>query len=307
MNRNGIIVKHSDLRLTPSDLPCLHPNKPGGAYPFDDYQNSRLYIGSPVSVVAKSQDENWYLVYSHETSIGWVRSENLVFVGNSDVRFFNAHKLGVILEDRSNFKIGMFLPIHAKKKNTIELYLPEKSHNNHLHWKVVKLRNNEVAVMPIKFNQENVTKVLNNLLNKPYGWGGMYGYRDCSATMKDYFATCGLYLKRNSKAQINSDLAVRTFDLSGKSNSEKVNIIKNNGIPFRTLIYLPGHIGLYVGDFKGKPAMLHNIWGLKTFSSNDGEGREVVGKSVISTLEIGKEIVNVQSTLLERVDKMSVF
>jgi hypothetical protein len=125
--------------------------------------------------------------------------------------------------------------------------------------------------------------------------------------MKDYFATCGLYLKRNSKAQINSDLAVRTFDLSGKSNSEKVNIIKNNGIPFRTLIYLPGHIGLYVGDFKGKPAMLHNIWGLKTFSSNDGEGREVVGKSVISTLEIGKEIVNVQSTLLERVDKMSVF
>ena len=62
IKRNGIIVRHSDLRLIPSDLPCFHPNKPGGAYPFDDYQNSRLYIGSPVSVVGISQDKNWYLV-----------------------------------------------------------------------------------------------------------------------------------------------------------------------------------------------------------------------------------------------------
>ena len=307
INRNGMLVKHSDLRLIPSDLPCFHLNKPGGAYPFDDYQNSRLYVGSPVSVAAISQDKNWYLVYSHETSVGWVKAENLVFINHSDIRFVKMHKLGVILEDKNNLKIGMFLPFNKEKNNLTEVYLPEKSHNSHLHWKIIKLRHSEVAVMPMKFNQENVIRVLNNLLNKPYGWGGMYGYRDCSSTMKDYFATCGIYLKRNSRAQAFSDQAVRSFDLSNKDNVEKIRMIKNYGIPFKTVIYLPGHIGLYVGNFKGEPIMLHNIWGLKTFSKDGDEGRNIIGKSVISSLELGKEIKDVKVTLLDRVQRMSVF
>ncbi len=307
IKRNGIIVRHSDLRLIPSDLPCFHPNKPGGAYPFDDYQNSRLYIGSPVSVVGISQDKNWYLVYSHETSIGWVKAENLVFINHSDIRFIKVHKLGVISEDKNNLKIGMFLPIRRETKAQIEVYLPEKSHNGHLHWKITKLRHSEVVVMPMKFNKENVIHVLNNLLNKPYGWGGMHGYRDCSSTIKDYFTTCGIYLKRNSRAQAFSDQAVRSFDLSDKDNVEKIGVIENYGVPFKTVIYLAGHIGLYIGNFNGKPVILHNIWGLKTLSKDDEEGRNIIGKSVISSLELGKESKDVKMTLLDRVERMSVF
>ena len=100
---------------------------------------------------------------------------------------------------------------------------------------------------------------------------------------------------------------MRSFDLSDKDNVEKIGVIENYGVPFKTVIYLAGHIGLYIGNFNGKPVILHNIWGLKTLSKDDEEGRNIIGKSVISSLELGKESKDVKMTLLDRVERMSVF
>ena len=48
---------------------------------------------------------------------------------------------------------------------------------------------------------------------------------------------------------------------------------------------------LYIGSHKGQPVVLHNAWGLKTLE-NGKESRHIIGKTVITTLEPGKELEN---------------
>jgi hypothetical protein len=69
---------------------------------------------------------------------------------------------------------------------------------------------------------------------------------------------------------------------------EKEEAIIQEGIPFETLLYKKGHILLYLGLYDGKIAVLHNAWGVKTMR-NGIEGRKIIGKTVISSLNIGKE------------------
>ncbi|MCK5293744.1 MAG: glycoside hydrolase, partial [Arcobacteraceae bacterium] len=49
------------------------------------------------------------------------------------------------------------------------------------------------------------------------------------------------------------------------------------------------HIALYIGMYKDEPLVFHSTWGIKTLK-NGIEGRHIVGKSVISSLELGKDL-----------------
>ena len=312
INRPAIITKTANLRILPTNLPCFHANKIGGYYPFDNYQNSSLHVGSPVFVVASTENKKWFLVRSHENSDGWVRAENVGFVTQHDIRLFQKHKLAVILKDNVfikkrdvTLKVGVFLPVVKSSKKFIELLMPKNNGKNYLIWEKIKLEKSEAEAMPISFNKNNIIKIGNELIRKPYGWGGTDGNRDCSATTKDFFSTFGFYLPRNSGAQMDFLKNDKVFDLSKMTNEGKLSFIKKNGIPFKTLIYFPGHIMLYAGMHNGKIITFHNIWGIR-IQNEIGEGRNIVGKSVISTLEIGKELKNITTTLLTRVTKIGI-
>ena len=73
------------------------------------------------------------------------------------------------------------------------------------------------------------------------------------------------------------------------SNKQKKNYIKKYAVPFLSLIYIKGHIALYLGNKQGEPIIFHSVWGIKTLK-NGIQQRHIIGKSVISSLEIGKEL-----------------
>ncbi len=312
INKPGIITKSTNLRILPTNLPCFYANKIGGYYPFDNYQNSNLYIGSPVFVVASTENKKWFLVSSHENSNGWVKAENLGFIAHHDISIFKKHKLAAILKDNvfikkrdATLKVGVFLLMIKSSKDFIELLMPVSNPANRLSWEKIRLKKSESEAIPIPFTKNNITKIGNELMKKPYGWGGTDENRDCSATTKDFFETFGFYLPRNSGAQINFLDKKNTFDLSKMTNIQKLNFIKKNGVPFKTLIYFPGHVMLYVGSHNGKIIVFHNIWGIR-IENQLGEGRNIIGKSVISSLEIGKELPNITQTLLKKVTKIGI-
>jgi hypothetical protein len=62
-------------------------------------------------------------------------------------------------------------------------------------------------------------------------------------------------------------------------------------VPFLTLVRKPGHIMLYIGSKDGEPVVLQTIWGLKT-RHRGIEGRRIIGRTVISTLEPGADLPN---------------
>ncbi len=143
-----------------------------------------------------------------------------------------------------------------------------------------------VAPLPLPATPWAIASLAEQFTGESYGWGGYLGNRDCSAAMRDLLLPFGLWLPRNSRAQMETGGSV---SLEGLSPEEKKERIKTQGIPFVTLLGMPGHVMLYAGVRRGEPLALHNIWGIRT-EINRKEGRYVIGKCVISTLEVGADL-----------------
>ena len=99
--------------------------------------------------------------------------------------------------------------------------------------------------------------------------------------------------------------AVRVVKLYKYLSDEKKEFIVNNAKPWRSVLYLKGHIMLYIGQKSdGEPLVIHDAWGIKSFDANGKEGRYMLGGIVITTLEEGKGndwYDNEKSSLLNKI------
>ena len=89
---------------------------------------------------------------------------------------------------------------------------------------------------------------------------------------------------------------------------EKKRYILENAVPFSTLIYLRGHIMLYIGSKNNEPLVMHNIWSVKLKNLWGEEYRHIIGKTQITTLEVGKTLDNFDEdkNVLNRVEGIIV-
>ena len=143
------------------------------------------------------------------------------------------------------------------------------------------------AAKPLRLTTFNIAKTANELINEPYGWGGLYQNRDCSAMLKDLFAPFGLWLPRHSDDQAKEGGIF--IDFEKLSPQEKEAMILKRGIPYLTLIWRRGHIMLYIGSYQGSVLVFHNMWGVRTKDMLGRETRKIVGHAAITTLHPGIE------------------
>lgn len=80
--------------------------------------------------------------------------------------------------------------------------------------------------------------------------------------------------------------------IKGFPKAQKKNVINKNAQPFRSLLYVPGHIVLYLGEYKGEPVIMHSYWGMR---KNDGT-KLVTARTIITTTEPGKERSDIKET-----------
>ncbi|MBG6241326.1 MAG: hypothetical protein EKE20_04915, partial [Candidatus Symbiopectobacterium sp. Dall1.0] len=96
-------------------------------------------------------------------------------------------------------------------------------------------------------------------------------------------APFGIFLPRNAKEQILATPNV--IDLSRENVNTRIHYLKEHGKPFTTLVYIPGHIMLYIGnaaiDNQIVPMTYQNIWGLHPKISKN---RSIIGGSVFFPL-----------------------
>ena len=95
--------------------------------------------------------------------------------------------------------------------------------------------------------------------------------------------------------------------LEGLSNEEKKELLKREGVPFLTLVGLPGHIMLYVGTHRGEPLVFHNTWGIRT-DRKGIEGRHIIGRAVVTTLDLGGDLPEHApgKLLIDRINRLSL-
>jgi hypothetical protein len=64
---------------------------------------------------------------------------------------------------------------------------------------------------------------------------------------------------------------------------------------------------LYVGNMNGKALKFHDIWSVNVSNEAGGVHKQVIGKSVVSTLNHGRELHLASPSLSERVTAILVF
>lgn len=310
--QKAITVRDTALRVAPTQRPYFYqPKKEGDAYPFDMFQNSSLSLGTPVTIFHVSQNGLWYYVEC-ASAAGWIFAHDVAFVDDIFINKWKkyAQKDSFIALIKDNIPVieadtrvlaslGAVLPISSEGIKNFKTLVPYRASNGKAKIDKVKIAHENAVILPLPFTAQNVALIAKDLMGNLYGWGGLYGNRDCSSTLQDLFTPFGVYLPRNSRAQ---SIVGEKFSLENMTTKEKDRAIIQNAIPFQTLIYLPGHIGLYIGHEKEKALMLHNMWGIRL----QQDKRYVVGKTVITTLYPGMEHPKAVKSLMERVQSFNI-
>ena len=294
INKKAITLHRLNIRALPTRRALFHnPKHAGEGYPFDYLQNSSIAAFKPVLVSHYSKSKEWVFIEA-SFAYGWVKAKDIAFIDDRYAKEWEDAKQMIIIKDKQAVynKRGKFL-----FRTQIGMLLPDT------HYFVID--KDAYSTDILAFNSENIDKIINELYKNIYGWGGMYGQRDCSATMRDFFAPFGLWLPRNSSKQAKVG---KVFSLESLSDKEKLLFIKQHAIPFQTLLYKAGHIVLYVGTYNDKVVIFHNTWGIKTKSFFGDEGRYIIGHPIFSTLDFGKNIkgYNTKSSILHHLKSMNI-
>ena len=289
--KKAITLENVNVRVLPTNSVMFYdPKTPGEGFPFDYNQNSALKINTPIIVSHLSKDRAWAFIESGIVG-GWVEIKNIAFVDDKFIKEFKTSNYYVTVKEkfpiyepifREYVKVGTIFP----KKNNYFI-IAKKDDNQNAIISYVYLNDDEVEAMPLAFNSANRVRILNQLLDEPYGWAGLLNNRDCSSFTQDFFAPFRKFLHRNSKSQTTNG---KLLDVSQLSLEEKKDYIKKHGVPFSTLVYLKGHIMLYVGVKNNEPLVVHNIWSVRLKNSSGVKYRHIIGKATITTLEPGKEM-----------------
>jgi len=314
--RPAIALRRLDLRLLPTIEPVFRdPAAPGEGFPFDMNQNSSVHAGTPLFATHLTADGAWLLVEG-PAAAGFVPARDVAFVDPAFLARWQALPLAAVLEESAPLRgadgrtlelgrIGMLLPL-LDATGSPRLLLPRDDGAGRAADSEATAPPGAAQPLPLPLTQGAMAALIDRMLGRAYGWGGLYGERDCSALLQDLFAPFGVRLPRNSGQQARSGRAV---DLKDLPDAEKQARILAEGKPFLTLLTLRGHVMLHLGDWDGEPAALHAIWGVRT---QGGEavtpGRLVIGRTVITTLAPGREQpdrVSAENFLLRRITGMT--
>lgn len=314
LNKKALSLGLLDIRAFPTDKPLLRdPTRAGEGFPFDYMQNSTIAPNKPLLVSHYSKDREWVFVEA-SFAFGWVKAKDIAYIPSQYTKIWQKAEQvfltteGIpIYSENGEFlfksRIGMLLALISEDEQSYSVLTISSKRANEPLYNRSRILKKDGHKGALSFSEESINKIISELMKTNYGWGGMYAQRDCSSTLRDFYIPFGLWLPRNSSMQAEQG---KKISLEHLSNKEKIQKIKKYAIPFETLLYKKGHIVLYIGTFDDEVVVFQNMWGVQTIT--DGVGtKHIVGKTVFSGLELGKNLSNFDAdgSLLSNLKSMS--
>ena len=311
LNRRAITTAATSMRILPTAKPFF---KQPDSFPFDMLQQCGVKLNEPLRVLHVSRDGMWVFAETSYAS-GWIEARDVAYLDEAMARWWMGAEQVVIVSDFTpvrdttgafvrTAKVGTILPLAREEDGFFEVYLAARAEQT---GQVLELRarvpKSAAQRHPLEFNGATIARIGNQLIGAPYGWGELFDDRDCSAMVRDFFLPFGIWLPRGSYDQVHSGT---TISLSGKNADEKARTLTEKGVPFLTLVYLKGHVMLYIGTVDGTPLVFHDLWGVSVRDSQGKEAKQVIGKAIISTLTPGSELALASEPLLAKVSKMRI-
>lgn len=289
----AIAISNTLARNLPDQAPdFFHASLPGQGFPFDNIQDASIWVGTPLYVLSTTTDNAWSLVLTPEAYITWVKSQDIAFVSDEFIQTWQraahegliaiTHTEASILDQDEHFQfsgyIGAVFPYSSSHSDKTHILIPIKKAKNQADIHIATVATSAAARMPLLATRTNIGQLIQELQNRPYGWGGAYFFNDCSQELKNLFTPLGIWLPKNSAKQSHAGPSI---DLSNASVHERLTTLTAKGHPLATLIYIKGHIMLYTGNEQGVAMTYQNIWGL---SPESHDKRYVIGQSLFLPL-----------------------
>lgn len=314
----GITTRNTNLRELPTNAPHFTSREGDSlGWPFDNLQRSSVPANTPIFVCHLSADKSWALVETSFT-FGWIPVEDFAWVDDTFVRTWKSGNYAVIIRDQTSVlddngrfllraSVGHIFPLISIAADRMQVSVAVADPAGQAVIRRGHIPAEAAAAKPLRFNSVNAAKIANEMIGEPYGWGGLYGNRDCSSMTRDFFSVFGIWLPRHSEDQVKE--AGIYIDLRGLSPEEKEKTILEKSVPYLSLLWRKGHVMLYIGQKDGRALIFHNIWGIRTKDLRGQEGRKIIGKAVITTLRPGQELIDIDSasgSLLDHIAAMNI-
>jgi len=295
----AVTVNRADFRHLPTrETHSSSPTGPGKGHPFDNLQASTAPASMPVLVTLVSRDRKWFLTEANHL-LGWVSVTAVAAVDPQFMKTWENGRYVTIVRDKTPVRdgktvlfrapLGAVFPKAGEDAERIWIWTAARDARGKALLRKAAVAKEAAADKPLPFTPRRVARLSRELAGEPYGWGGLGGKRDCSALVRDIFAPFGLWLPRNSSEQA---VAGKFTSFRNLSSAEKEALIVREGAPWRTLLWTPGHIMLYIGVHQGKPLIFHNFWSIRTRDADGRKGRVIVGRAAVTTLHPGRELRN---------------
>lgn len=295
----GMVVHYADQRILPTEKPLYAK---AGDIDFDELQNSTLDVGTPVAVLSSSSDDRWYYAES-SLSAGWIRKEDValtdigllqdnrrdqgfvvvtdaktdIFLNSDMTDYYDYARMG------TKFRIGEGI----YDNGMVSIWVPLRTDDGSLTFQEGFVKQSDVHEGYLPYTARNIITQAFELLNAPYGWGGMYGEQDCSAFLDEVFATAGIVLPRNSSAQRQAGKILAEFRQE-TPDPEKMEVLRS--VPGgTTLLGLKGHIMLYLGMIDARPYAIHAVWAYREPAGKNRDDRvRVINRVAVTGLQLGE-------------------
>jgi len=285
----GLVVKRTSLRTFPTTDRVFNS---GMDTDLDRFQETAVFPGEAVAVLHESKDKKWYLVRSYNY-LAWVLKEDIALGDKKIVHDFvhNTHFL-MITGDKVfttfvpnkaqvsevQLDMGVKLPLINKQEYPAHLYgqnpfasyivqLPVRTSKGMLDFlpaMIAKSKDTHIGYLP--FTKQNIIKQGFKFLGERYGWGHDYNGRDCTGFVGEVYKTFGLLMPRNSGQQGKASYGKNVDFTAESSKQEKLDAISQ--LEIGDLIYIPGHVVMYLGDDNGEPYIIHDVKGLSYYTED---------------------------------------
>ncbi|GHE98620.1 C40 family peptidase [Thalassotalea profundi] len=286
----GLVVKRSSLRTFPTTDRVFNS---GMDTDLDRFQETGVFPGEAVAIIHESADKQWLLVRNYNY-LAWVPKHAIAVGSKQEISEFVQQKQFIVVTGDKVFTnyvpnnndisevqldMGVKLPLmsHADLKG--QLYgqnpfashvvkLPIRNKQGQLTFSLALIaRSQDVNIGYLAFTKENIIKQAFKFLGERYGWGHDYNARDCTGFVGEIYKTFGILMPRNSGQQGKGRYGFnKDFDKSS-SNAEKLAALSQ--LEVGDLIYIPGHVVMFLGYEQGKPYVIHDVKGLAYFDANN--------------------------------------
>lgn len=323
MNRQIASMRPADeLRVCYAHTPlrCLPTRQ--GVYEkqwqpmFDLLQCSELHLGDVVRVLAKTDAfayvwsafaDGWVDIskltppLSRDDSDTFVHPKQFIVVTADRVPLWSiaAPNRDVSGDTMLQARMGSTFPLLQTAENRLSILIPTAQGLAQGYTR----SGSGVSVGYSMLTRETWIRRLFTLLYSPYGWGGMGDYRDCSQLIMDVFNSFGLQIPRNSAHQSLSGTA--RFDVGHLTPFQKQRLIEEKSAEGILLLYLPGHIMLYLGKDRGHLFAFHQFSGYLSPCAQGGETMLRVNRTAITALDLGAGCS--RRSFLERIQRLILF